>query len=330
MLESAGISVLPIKNFARDVHLGKEVRAFFELVHYLRQFRPDVVHLNSSKAGGLGSLAARLLRVPHIVFTVHGWPWREERSRLWRTLAWLGSYVTGLLSHTLILVSDNDYQATRMPFVRRKCAVIHTAVAPLSLHTREAARALLFPPEVIKNHQHNLWLITHGELNHNKNHTTAIDAIAEFNSTHQTKIFYTIIGSGDTEADLKDQVELKGLTEYVQFLGYQKDARRYLLAFDMYLMSSKKEGLPYALLEAAAAGLPCIASRVGGLPEVIIDYQTGLLIDPNNHMTIVQALDYLLTNADKRSKFSNSLTNHLHQNFSLDTMIANTISHYER
>lgn len=330
ILTAAGIVVLPIHNFERDIKFGKDILALFEIIRYIRQIQPDIIHLNSSKAGGLGALAGRLLRVPKIVFTAHGWPFLEPKGRLWRFLAWSGSYITGLLSHEIILVSSYDRQHMHMPFLSSRCSVIHTAVAAFPLLPREESRRALFPPELIATHERDIWLITHGELNLNKNHAVAIDAVAEFNATHQTKIFYTIIGSGETQGELEEQVSFRGLTDYVQFLGYKPDARQYLYAFDIYLMPSKKEGLPYALLEAAYAGLPCIGSLVGGIPEVIYDYQTGLLISPHNHMTIVAALDYLLTNADKRAAYSTALTAHVLKTFNQSTLMEKTIALYER
>ena len=152
--------------------------------------------------------------------------------------------------------------------------------------------------------------------------------MAEFNSTHSTKIFYIIIGSGDLLESLKEQVALRGQTEQVLFLGYQKEARQYLLAFDIYLIPSLKEGLPYSLLEAGLAGLPCIGSRVGGIPEVIIDHQSGLLIDPYTHMGIVEAFDFLLTNSDKRSAYSSALTHEIRTYFSTELMFAQTFPLY--
>lgn len=328
-LSDSGIMTYEIEGAQRDISLIQEIKALYSLSKIIRTYNPDVIHLNSSKVGGLGSLMARLLGVPNIIFTAHGWPFLEPTRKLyWRAMAWIGSYLTSLLAHQVILVSNNDLAHTRMPGLRNKFKVIHTAVSDFPLLERNEARATLLGEDVIKNHQQNIWVVTHGEINHNKNHSTAIDAIAEFNSTHTTKIFYVIIGSGDLMSSLKEQVSLKGLTDQVQFLGYQKEARQYLLAFDMYLIPSLKEGLPYSLLEAGLAGLPCIASRVGGIPEVITDHQSGILINPQNHMGIVEAFDFLLTNADKRSTYSNELTHIIKTHFSTELMLIKTLPLY--
>ncbi len=329
-LQAAGVLTYRVSGLGRDIKAIADIKAFFSLVSIMRSFRPDVVHLNSGKAGILGALAARLTRVPKIVFTAHGWSFLEPRTRLWKTITWIGSYLTALCAHEVILVSNNDRTETRMPGVLKKSSVVHTAVLDFPRLSREVARDSLFTEEEISSHLHDLWLITNAELNHNKNHTTAIDAVAEFNSTHSTKIFYTIIGEGESIESLKEQVDLRGQNEYVHFKGYRADARQYLLAFDIFLLPSKKEGLPYAILEAGLAGLPVVASNVGGIPEVIEDQVSGFLINPDNHVTITDALDYLLNNPDERNMFAVNLQEKITARFALKGMIEKTKKIYVR
>lgn len=328
-LKAVNIPTFNLEGVERDFNLFKEIKAVRSLYTVIKNYRPDIIHLNSSKMGGLGSLVARVLKVPQIVFTAHGWPFLEPRPLPWRTMAWLGSYLTGLLAKKVILVSRHDLRHTHMPGVKGKCVVIGTAVADFPTLERAEAREALFPKETITEHAHNIWVGTIGELNHNKNHTAAIDAVAEFNNSNQTKILLAIISDGELKPALEEQVELKGLTSYVHFLGHKEEARQYLKAFDMFLLPSHKEGLPYALLEAGQVGLPCIASWVGGIPEVITNLESGLLIDPNNHMTIVRAFEYFLDNGDKRVGFAEALRQQVETNFSSEQMVKKTISVYE-
>lgn len=327
-LQSANIKTYQVNGFQRDVSVFRELKAMISLMRIIQNYQPDIIHLNSAKAGGLGALVARILRVPKIIFTVHGWPFLEPRSKSWRRLAWIGSYLTSLLVHQIIVVSKNDLENTRMPGVRNKCTVIHTAIAEFNLLPREEARRILFSETDTERYRSNIWLVTVAELNNNKNHTVAIDAVAEFNSVHPNKIFYTIIGQGELINSLKDQVSLKGMNDYICFLEYIENARQYLLAFDIFLLPSKKEGLPYALLEAGLASLPCIASEVGGIKEVITNKISGVLTDPTNHMSIVSALELLINYPDKRTLYSDNLANSIRNNFTLETMIEKTETIY--
>ncbi len=328
-IEAKAIPYFEIDNLSNDINLLKEWRSLLSLYKIIKTFRPDVIHLNSSKAGVLGAIVARMVDVPKIVFTAHGWPFLEKRSRGWRLMAWLGSYLTALLVHEVILISKNDLQQTKMPGVKHKCHVIHPSLPEVTLQNRADARASLYDSAIIERHSASFWLVTHGELNHNKNLLTAINAVAEFNSNHNTKIFYTIIGTGVLEAELKAEVEMKGMNDHISFLGYLPDAREYLSAFDVYVLPSQKEGLPISLLEAGLAGLIVIASRVGGIPEVIIDRETGLLSDPNNHMSIVSAFEYLLENPDDRDRFVQNLQTKVRSEFTLNEMVAKTLTVYK-
>ncbi len=329
-LEEAGINTYTIKKLERDVSLKKEIIAFFSLFQIIRQVKPDLIHLNSTKAGLLGVVVGRLCRVPKIIFTAHGWPFLEPRSRRWRFLTWLGSYLTALLSHQVIVVSENDLRHTKMPGLKDKLTMIHPAPDPFLPLPRQEARIKLYDEETIAAHERDIWLVTNAELNHNKNQSVVINAVAEFNSTHPTKIFYTLIGEGDDRDHLQEQIQLKGLNDEVRLLGYLPDSRVYLSAFDFFILPSRKEGLPYALLEAGQVRLPTLATNKGGIPELIIDRDTGLTIDVDNHETIVEALEQLVSNPNLREGIATNFQELVMREYNLPKMIEATTQVYRR
>src|SRR5699024_11029926 len=115
-----------------------------------------------SKAGGVGALAARFARVPRIVFTAHGWPFLEPRGRVARSLMWAASWLTALLSHRVICISEYDLKKARqMPFVRAKAVHIYNGIGPSKLQSGEVIRSA-FPAGAFI-------IGTIGELNRNKN-----------------------------------------------------------------------------------------------------------------------------------------------------------------
>lgn len=327
-LNASGIKTHNVAGLTRDVGLFRELIALYSLYKIIKSTGPDIVHLNSGKAGGIGAVAARLAGVPQIIFTAHGWSFLESRPWWWKTLTWLSSFFTTLLAHHVIVVSKNDRRESRFLCIANKSSVIYTGVPDFPAFPRTSAREHIFSPELIAAHAQDVWLVTHGEINHNKNHAVAIDAVAEFNSENRTKIFYTIIGEGELQAEIKDQVALRGLTEYVHFTGQLADPRQYLEAFDMYLIPSRKEGLPYALLEAGAVGLPAIASNVGGIPEVVEHGVSGILTSPDNHMSIVAAFSELIQNPDLRTDYADNLKAHVRNRFSLEKMVTKTKAVY--
>ncbi len=328
-LETAGIKTREIKSFARDINLGKELKSFFELRNILKEIKPNIIHLNSSKAGGSGALIARLSGVSKIIFTAHGWPFFEKRNILWRSVVWKLSWITSFLSHSTILVSKYDQEHAWMPFLLKKFSVIHTALPRIDFLTRQTARQILFTNEIIATHQNDVWLTTIAELTQNKNILTAIKAVEAYNRSEPSqKVFYTIMGEGELFSLLREYVRLHGLENEVHFSGYIPEARIYLNAFDIFLLPSYKEGLPYALLEAGCAGLSVIASHVGGIPEIIENDTNGLLINPNDHNTIVTALTTYVTNTEKRMQDSKRLKEKIDTSFNLTTMLEKTIALY--
>jgi glycosyltransferase involved in cell wall biosynthesis len=328
-LAEAEIPVFSIESFERDINLKKELSSLFELAQVMRKFRPDIVHLNSSKAGGSGALIARIIGIPRIVFTAHGWPFFEPRSFLWRSLVWIFSWLTALLSHRVILVSHYDYIRTHMPFVKNKLSVIHTAMSDVTFFSREEARERLNGKGAICEDQEALWVCTIGEYVKNKNLLTAIRAVEVVNKTSPQKLFYTLIGvDGDERPQLEAYIKEHELGSYIGLLGFVDNARAYLKAYDIFILPSLKEGLPYGLIEAGAAGVPCIASNVGGLPEVITNEVTGLLINPKEVQSIVAAFKQYIESPEERSHYAHALEKKVRTEFSLETMVKETTEIY--
>ncbi len=328
-LEEAGVCTRTITSFERDIDILKEFRAFFELRSLMREFRPDIVHLHSSKAGGLGALVARMCGVPRIIFTAHGWPFFEDKNVAWKSAVWLLSWFTALLAHTIILVSEYDLKHTRMLFIKRKCVVIRTGIGDVKFHERERARAFLFSEKERARHAHDLFLVTTAELTHNKNLFTAIDAVIEFNETATQKFFYTIIGDGELRNELTKYIAKYNAGDTIKLAGYVDDARSYLIAFDVFFLPSLKEGMPYAILEAGCAGLPVIASNVGGVPEILSDETRGTLVDPRTPKVIVRALAHY-ADTDTRLHHGLSLKTHIEHSFRVGDMQKSTYAIYEK
>ena len=255
-LQKAGIPVIPLSSVQRDISLGRDLRGFFSLYTTIRSYAPDVVHLNSSKAGGLGALAARLCGVPCIIFTAHGWPFAEKRNIVWRLFALLGSWATALLSHIVIVVSEHDLRiGKRLPFVSAKMRLVYNGIEPLVLGSGDVIRRAFPAAAKITG--------TVGELVANKNQAALIEQ-----AKNDPEIFVAIVGEGEDRARLEARIRAYGLEERVKLFGFMP-ANEVLRGFDVFALPSLKEGLPYVLLEAKAAGLPIVANRVGGVGEIL-------------------------------------------------------------
>src|SRR3989344_6143426 len=262
-LERKAIESHPLPSLGRDIALVSDISSFFEILSCLRKVRPDVLHLNSSKAAALGALAARILGVKRIVFTVHGWPFNEKRNAVARALIYFISWFTTFLSHETIVVSKSDeVQGKTMRAVAGKIHYIPIGIeVPEYCTPEEAMQHLCGKVPALKNAPNVPRIGTIAELTANKGLRHAIEAIALLKK-RGVDVLYVVVGEGEERGHLKTLVRKSGVVENVFFAGFVLDAARYLKAFDIFLLPSIKEGMPYVLLEAAAAGLTIVATNV--------------------------------------------------------------------
>ena len=233
----------------RDLSVFADIKSFFELYRLFKKIRPDVVHLNSSKAGGIGALAARVAGIKKILFTVHGLPEDEPRGALSRLLIKIATRLTFVLCDSVITVSKENQRRVR------GSVLIYNGIAPMQFGSGEKIRSAFPAGAKITG--------TIGELTKNKNQIALIEE-AKNNPT----MYVAIVGEGEDRAMLEAKIRKYGLVERVKLFGFVP-ANEALKGFDTFALPSLKEGLPYVLLEAKQAGLPIVANRVGGVGEIL-------------------------------------------------------------
>jgi glycosyltransferase involved in cell wall biosynthesis len=325
-LEAEGIETVRIPGLGRDVDPAGDLRALFALRALISSIKPDIVHLNSSKAGLLGALAARLARHrPRVVFTVHGWAFNEARPAWQRGVFALMPLITVWCADEVICVSDAARrQAAWMPAATSKFRVIHNGVPQRALMPKEGARSALAPDAP----QGALWIGTLAELHPTKGLDILLRALPRIDGGEGAHI--VLIGEGQARAELEALARSLGIAERVHFCGHVEDAARYLGAFDIFAFPSRSEGLGYAALEAGLAALPVAASRVGGIPEIIVHGVTGLLVPPGDADALAAALEALVTDEKLRATLGARLRARVLQDFSVERMVEKTLAVYDK
>lgn len=322
-LSESGVRTVSIAALTRDIGILRELQSFFELIRLFRRVRPDVVHVNSSKAGGLGCLAARLCHVPHIVFTAHGWAFNEARPWWQKVIIYPLVWLTILLSHKTICVSKAVMRDVAwMPLVRAKCVLIYNGIACGDPLVREAARKKLAPSTVAR-----YWIGMLSELHPTKRIDDAIRAFAMIAKRHPEAALI-IVGDGELRHELEWLIRDLQMSRRIILLGKVEDARLYLRAFDLFLHSSRSEAMPYAPLEAGCASLPVVATSVGGIPEIIPDDDHGLLVPPENPEALAQAMETLMQDPQRAAELGARLHARVQNTFSQERMFSETISLY--
>lgn len=308
-LHTANIRTINIPGLERDIHILNEIIAFWGLLKIFRSEKPDVIHLNSSKIGALGALAAFFYKSlhpigytlnPRVVFTVHGWGFKEERPFWQKIIIWFVSWFSSLFQNKIILINTADFYAAKRFIPHRKLVLIFNGINLPDFLPRNEARAF-FSKKIGQDISPDTVLIgTIAELTKNKGLTHLIDAVSQiFTRLNLVNIKTIIIGGGKEKNKLQNQISQLKLQNSVHLVGFLPDASRYLKASDAFVLPSLKEGLPYTIIEAVSAGLPVVASRVGGIPDLVTDTGNGLLVEPKNSVALADALGKLIKNQEE-------------------------------
>ena len=314
-LDGAGIRTISLPSLGRDISVSKEFHVIKEIYHLLKEQKPNILHLNSSKAAGVGAFLGRILGVPLIVSTIHGAPFREDRKFFIKGLIYFFTWVTCLLSHKVITVSKQDEaDIGAMFFIKKKVTTVYLGI------TYEPPQQRVVPKGK------EVRIVTVGEFSKNKGHMYGLQAI-ELLKEKGVLFSYTIIGEGEDRRKIEEYIAMKQLGDVVTLPGYQ-DARSVLHNYDLYLLPSIKEGLPYILLEAGKASLPVVATITGGVPEIIRHEETGLLARPKDIDGLSEALKRIIDNRKYAKELGQKLHSHIVQNFSYSKMLVETAKVY--
>ncbi len=321
LLQEKDIPVYAIKNFMRDVSLLRDIRAGKEIWNILKQEQPDVVHVTSSKAAGIGAFVCRLYGIKQIIFTSHGLAFDET----WRPLYQRGAiklftWGTIILSTQSIMISrDTEEKTKRMPFVKDKIVRIYNGIDPIAFLDRSATSKML-PFKILTG---DILIGGIGELHPNKNWSLAISAMQ--NLPVHTRL--CIIGEGEDRTKLEKQIKTLQLEDRVFLLGHIANAATYLKVFDIFILPSKKEGLPYVLLEAGQAGCAIVCSNISGNTDIVTDGKNGLLTG-HNVESVQHALQQLTENKELRMKYAAEIQITVATTFSIEQMLDQTFRLY--
>jgi len=282
-LKKWGITTNFFKNLKRSLNPVFTVLFILELRRFLKKEKIDIINFNSSNPlpGVIGLLG--LKEKPKTIFTVHGWSYLNpgfKKSKMAKFLVWLSMKVFLPLVDEVVFVCNYDKElAKKLGLIKENQGrVVYNEVEKIDfLNKEEAVKELRkikeFPADKII-----VGTIT--RLEYAKNNEFLIKAFSRLPKEILDKVICLIIGDGPERENLKFKIKNLKLEEKIFLLGDVLEAAKYLKTFDVFVITSRYEGLPYALLEAMAAGLPIIATRVGGIPEVLEG--KGILIEPDN------------------------------------------------
>jgi glycosyltransferase involved in cell wall biosynthesis len=280
-----------LRHLCRPVRPVRDVLGLIELIALLRRERPHVLHANSSKAGVLGRLAAVVARVPIRIFTVHGWAFKAHAGVSSRLYLWADRLLRDVTTSIICVAVSELAEGLRAKTCRDdRTVVIHNGIdASASPVIRPHAR----PPTIV----------SVGRLRAPKDFVTFVRALAELEKGSFRAV---IVGDGPDRGVVEHELRRLHLEGTVHLAGERGNVLELLAASDIFVLSSRSEGLPISILEAMAAGLPVIASQVGGIPELVEDGETGILVPRSNPGALAEALQLLLADEVLRKRLGSS------------------------
>jgi glycosyltransferase involved in cell wall biosynthesis len=312
---SSGAQFVPLRHVRRAINPWRDVAGLFELLRLVRRERPDILHASSSKAGVLARLAAALDGVPIRIFTAHGWAFGAQsgsRSRLYR---WADRLMRPLTTVT-ICVAERERTAG---VAAHTCDAAKTVVIPNAVDVEAAPVSTVDRPTPR--------IVSVGRLKAPKDFQTLARALSLL---PQDSYEALIVGDGPDRPAIQRRLRQLALEERVHLVGARDDVPAVLAEADVFVLSSRSEGMPVSVIEAMAAGLPVVASHVGGMSELVEDGETGFLVPPEDPTALTRVLATLLEDQALRRRLGDAGRERARREFDLDPFRRAHVELYSR
>jgi glycosyltransferase involved in cell wall biosynthesis len=307
----------------------RDAKALLKLYRLMRRWRPHVVHTHTARAGFLGRLAARLAGVPVVVHTYHGHVlhgyWGAGKTWLMRRL----EQALARITDQLVTVSE---QVKRDLVTYGVAPAQKIAAIPLGFDLQPLlnchSQGGEFRRELCLEDGAPLIGVV-GRLFPIKNHRLFLNAAARM--AHQLpSARFVIVGDGTLRADLEHYARELGVADRAIFMGWRRDLPRIYADLDVLVVSSDNEGTPVSAIEAMAAGCPVVATRVGGLVDLIADGETGCLVPPRDPDGLAAAVLCLLHNRQTARRMAQAARLMVGERFTIQRLITDVEQLYQR
>jgi glycosyltransferase involved in cell wall biosynthesis len=310
----------------RGIYPVQNARALFEITRLLRRQDYQIVHTHSTNAGFLGRAAARLVGVPIVVHTVHGFPFNDLTfARPVRTLlVWLERVAADLSDHLVMVSELNKEEAVRRRIAAAdKMTVIHSGI-DMSLFQASVDRKAKRLELGLENDWPVVgWVGRLAEQNAPEVFLSAARQVLE----EREKTNFIVVGGGDLYSEVN---RLASYIPQVRLLGMRSDVPQILPIVDVFVSTCRWAGLGRAVTEAMIAKRPVIATAVNGVPEIVLNGETGLLVPPDTPGATAEKITCLLENAALARRLGENAREMVVPEFSAELMVSRVERVYEK
>jgi glycosyltransferase involved in cell wall biosynthesis len=315
-MRELGIDVRVIPGLRSEINLLSDLAVLRRILQTIRTLNPDLIHAHSSKAGFIARLAGILTHTPTI-FTAHGWGFAPGTSVHQKLLVWIAEAISVVMSRAIICVSKYDASLAKrwLPLSSSKVHTIHNGVPDSPVRTDPRRESVTFT------------MIA--RVSAQKDHGLAIRAFSKISAERTS---FQFVGEGTQSPHFRSKIDKlpPAVSSKITCLGPRRDVGNVISNSQVFVLLSRHEGLPLTILEAMSAGLPIIASDVGGVAELVINEHNGFLVPRGDEAAAARAMQVLADNPDLREAMGNRSRERYLKHFRDDQMIAAVGKVYEQ
>lgn len=329
-VEARGVQHIALTNATRAMDPGSDIKALAELVGLLRRLRPTIVHTHNPKPGVYGRLAARIARVPVVVNTLHGLYATEDDPLAKRAVVYGLERMASCASQAELVQNVEDLAVLRrgLRVPASKLVLLGNGVDLARFAGRgrrdQVRRDLGLPDDAVV-------VGAVGRLVAEKGYRELFDAWKQIARSHPNAVLFVAGPHDPQKADaLDDELVRDARAVGVRFLGMRDDVEDLYAAMDVYVLASYREGFPRSAMEAAASGLPIVATDIRGCRQVVADGTTGLLVPARDPSALHAAIRRLLDDPAERTAMGRAGADRARREFDQRSVITTTLDTYRR
>ncbi len=329
IVRGSGMSVHEVRNMVQPLHPVRDLRALFELVRILRREKIAVVHTHNSKAGFLGRLAGKIAKTPVVIHTVHGFSFHDSEPRIRRMLFKILERRAARWADHMIYISQPMIDWAEREGILREGAYskIYSGIDLEAFRRYDRMEQEPLRNELgIGRTDRVIGFVS--KLWEGKGHTVALEAMTGVLKEHPD-VKLLLVGEGELERPLRERAREYGIERSVIFAGFRTKIAEITALCDFCILPSFYEGMGRVLLEAGASGKPVVATTVGGIPDVVIPEETGILIPPGEPAALAEAMIRLLNDSELRLRMGETARRRIGEKFDADTMVEQIVAVYD-
>ena len=323
-----GVEIIFVSSLRRDINIFLDIAALFRIRLILKEEKPDIVHLHTSKAGFLGRIAAKFTGVPAVIYMPHGHIFYGYTNFVLTKIYIILERFAARLCDAIITLSDveaRDFLARNIAG-KDKFLTIHNGIDLKNYQVIDTNRLEKLKNEV-KLEPNTPVITVISRLEPVKGLEVFIQALAEV-AKIIPKFTALIVGSGSLRKSLQMKAKALNLEGKVKFLGYRDDIKEIISLSDIIVNPALNEGFGLVILEAQALGKAVLATRVGGVPEVIIDNQTGILVPAGDSKSLAAGIIRILQDTGLAARLATEAKKRIELEFSKEKMISQLVELY--